>query len=187
MPLHIDNDLSESEARELEEHLGICNRCASSLNEFLALEESLTTLKDDLPDPIIISAAVMNRLSPGRKGFRFLPLFRFPVFMPVVLIFSAVVTFILHKQISRFLHVEASSYSAFIDRFAGSAVRYLNTGFSGIPAKYFGTLTKPFETIGSLIMKIGDIDPWMLASISSGMTLIVILSFFQIIRNILQD
>ena len=60
--------LTEAEVARLEHHLGICSRCATSMEEQLAVKQALSRVRDRLqPDPARIARLghIADRLRSG--------------------------------------------------------------------------------------------------------------------------
>ena len=75
----VEGDLSREEERLVNEHLAGCESCRRELALYRELEESLLSLKEDIPSPAAVSGRVVKRLGLERKRPKLALVFNVPV------------------------------------------------------------------------------------------------------------
>jgi anti-sigma factor RsiW len=75
----VEGDLSREEEALVNEHLPGCEKCRGELALYRELEESLLSMKGDLPSPAAVSGRVIRRLGLERKRPRLALVFNVPV------------------------------------------------------------------------------------------------------------
>jgi len=187
IPLYLDQDLSRSESEELEKHIDGCPWCARTLEQHILLESSLLELKDELPQPSFVSESVLKRLNIKKHRFIFSSIFRVPVLIPVSMVISAIAVIFFQKELTLIIDSFSLKYNSFIDSFSATGTESIARQFSGTLTDYCGSVAGFIESLGMVFLRIGEIDLISLISISTGMTLIIILWFTHLTKQILQD
>ena len=158
LPLYIDGELSAEDAAAVSSHLAGCDECLKSLETYRALESSLSTMPDLLPDPRTVAANVSGSLGlENRTSVA-------AIFRRMSLVWAfAVTTAALILLVSRFDYVSAlmSGQESLIDS-AGRSMDYWIVAASGVIAGIFNQIEATMSG-----------DPWILAMGMIGFGLLV--------------
>ena len=158
LPLYIDGELSTDDSAALSLHLAGCAACMHSLETYQALESSLSSMSDILPDPRAVSSTVTGHL--GLEEHKSVA----GIFRRMSLVWAfAVTTAALILLISRFDYVSAlmSGQEALIGS-AGRMMNYWTAASSGMIADIFNQIDATMSS-----------DPWILAMGMIGFGLVI--------------
>ena len=187
LPLYIDGDLTESEMKDMEDHIEKCLSCSAALDQYLELERSLAGLRSDLPDPSRLAASVIKRLKLKNKRFHISSIFRTSVLSPALTTAAAIAALIFHRELEVILRLLSSRYASQMEHLvqtgSESAVKNLSVSLT----EYCNSMAGFVEALGSFFLRAGEIDQWSIISISASMTLIILLWVIHLTKRILQD
>lgn len=187
IPVYIDGGLGEEELIGLENHIGRCVRCSAIYDEFLLLEESLVSLREDVPDTAILYEGISRRLGlieSRRKAFQILSP---PVFASMLLTVATAFLFLFRVEIMRFFAGLPSGYPVVFGSAVGSTGARISDLLSSLADGYSSALTSLLESSAGFMEYLGSLDLWIILSLSSTMTILFLLVFFHIFRKTLQE
>jgi anti-sigma factor RsiW len=158
LPLYIDGRLSGDEIKALNVHLAACAGCARSLETYMALENTLSSMPGILPDTRAVASKVSDRLGLERRGVVG------GIFSRLSLVWTfAVATTALILFVGHFDYVSAlmSGQESLVDS-AGRTMSYWIATSSGAIAGILGHISASLAS-----------DPWIFLICMTGFGLLI--------------
>ncbi len=191
LPVYIDGELDEADSRALEDHLEACPFCSEALARYTELEDSLVSLKNDLPDPSRLADAVVRRLKdvlkPKKKRSAVSFILRARVLAPALTTAAVIASFIFQDRLGSLIHSFASGYSSTLETLLERAGESASVNLSFYFAVYCDAVSRFTESTGAFFLRAGEIDQWTIFSISASFSLFILLWMIRMTRRILED
>jgi len=146
-----EGQISGEEKKNIESHLSNCPLCRESYRSYIFLEQSLSTLKNDLPPSRIVADSVVKSLNLKERKVYITRFLNLPVAVSFFMIILSMITFFYHNWIFK----AAVFCTEKITPLFNNYLENLPTWITGITEEYFWPVLAIFILLNLLMVLSG--------------------------------